>query len=87
MAAGGIHSFVGTYGINYGRIADNLPPPEVVVRLLKLARIRNVKIYDAEHKVLDAFRGTGLNLVVAIPNEFLKDMAANPAKAMDRWTG
>lgn len=86
MAAGGIHSFVGTYGINYGRIADNLPPPEVVVRLLKLARIRNVKIYDAEHKVLDAFRGTGLNLVVAIPNEFLKDMAANPAKAMDWLT-
>lgn len=83
---GGIHSFVGTYGINYGRIADNLPPPEVVVRLLKLARIRNVKIYDAEHKVLDAFRGTGLNLVVAIPNEFLKDMAANPAKAMDWLT-
>ena len=82
-SAGGIHSFVGTYGINYGRIADNLPQPEMVVRLLKLAKIRNVKIYDAEHKVLDAFRGTGLNLVVAIPNEFLKDMAANPAKAMD----
>ncbi|OEL30236.1 Glucan endo-1,3-beta-glucosidase 14 [Dichanthelium oligosanthes] len=79
----GIHSFVGTYGINYGRIADNLPPPEDVVRLLKLARIRNVKIYDADHKVLDAFRGSGLNLVVAIPNEFLKDMAANPSKAMD----
>ncbi|RLN07790.1 glucan endo-1,3-beta-glucosidase 14-like [Panicum miliaceum] len=78
-----IHSFVGTYGINYGRIADNLPPPEDVVRLLKLARIRNVKIYDADHKVLDAFRGSGLNLVVAIPNEFLKDMAANPSKAMD----
>lgn len=76
-------SFVGTYGINYGRIADNLPAPEDVVRLLKLARIRNVKIYDADHKVLDAFRGSGLNLVVAIPNEFLKDMAANPSKAMD----
>nr|CAB3446012.1 unnamed protein product [Digitaria exilis] len=79
----GIHSFVGTYGINYGRIADNLPPPSDVVRLLKLARIRNVKIYDADHTVLDAFRGSGLNLVVAIPNEFLKDMAANPSKAMD----
>ncbi|KAL6604482.1 hypothetical protein ACP70R_042909 [Stipagrostis hirtigluma subsp. patula] len=76
-------SFVGTYGINYGRIADNLPAPEDVVRLLKLARIRNVKIYDAEHKVLDAFRGSGLNLVVAIPNGLVKDMAADPAKAMD----
>jgi hypothetical protein len=49
----------------------------VVVRLVKLARIRIrcVNIYDAEHKVLDAFRrtGTGLNLVVSIPNELLKD--------------
>ncbi|XP_062223778.1 glucan endo-1,3-beta-glucosidase 14-like [Phragmites australis] len=78
-----MRSFVGTYGINYGRIADNLPAPAEVVRLLKLARIRNVKIYDADHSVLDAFRGSGLNLVVAIPNEFLKDMAANPSKAMD----
>lgn len=76
-------SFVGTYGINYGRIADNLPEPREVVRLLKLARIRNVKIYDAEHSVLEAFRGSGLNLVVAIPNGLLKDMAANPSKAMD----
>ncbi|CAL5023361.1 unnamed protein product [Urochloa decumbens] len=76
-------SFVGTYGINYGRIADNLPAPTDVVRLLKLAKIRNVKIYDADHNVLDAFRGSNLNLVIAIPNEFLKDMAANPSKAMD----
>ncbi|KAK3156295.1 hypothetical protein QOZ80_2AG0105310 [Eleusine coracana subsp. coracana] len=77
------NSFVGTYGINYGRIADNLPEPREVVRLLKLARIRNVKIYDAEHSVLEAFRGSDLNLVVAIPNGLLKDMAANPSKAMD----
>ncbi|KAL6888305.1 hypothetical protein ACP4OV_009331 [Aristida adscensionis] len=76
-------SFVGTYGVNYGRIADDLPAPADVVRLLKLARIRNVKIYDAEHAVLDAFRGSGLNLVVAIPNGLVKDMAADPAKATD----
>ncbi|XP_062218500.1 glucan endo-1,3-beta-glucosidase 14-like [Phragmites australis] len=78
-----MQSFVGTYGINYGRVADNLPEPALVVKLLKLARIRNVKIYDANHSVLDAFRGSGLNLVVTIPNELLKDMAANPSKAMD----
>jgi hypothetical protein len=78
-----VQSFVGTYGVNYGRIADNLPEPREVVRLLKLARIRNVKIYDAEQSVLEAFRGSGLNLVVAIPNGLLKDMAANPSKAMD----
>jgi hypothetical protein len=53
----------------------------VMVRLLKLARIRIrcVNIYDAEHKVVDAFRRTGTRgpqprgVVVAIPNELLKD--------------
>ncbi|KAL5212845.1 hypothetical protein ABZP36_023692 [Zizania latifolia] len=76
-------SFVGTYGVNYGRIADNLPPPAEVVKLLRMSRIKNVKIYDADHTVLDAFRGSGLNLVIAITNGEVKDIAANPAKAMD----
>ncbi|KAG8058428.1 hypothetical protein GUJ93_ZPchr0002g24359 [Zizania palustris] len=76
-------SFVGTYGVNYGRIANNLPPPAQVVKLLRMARIKNVKIYDADHTVLDAFRGSGLNLVIAITNGEVKNIAANPAKAMD----
>uniref|UniRef100_A0A0D9VDF6 glucan endo-1,3-beta-D-glucosidase n=1 Tax=Leersia perrieri TaxID=77586 RepID=A0A0D9VDF6_9ORYZ len=76
-------SFVGTYGVNYGRIADNLPPPTEVVKLLRMSRIKNVKIYDADHSVLDAFRNSGLNLVIAITNGEVKDIAASPAKAMD----
>uniref|UniRef100_A0A0E0G3D4 glucan endo-1,3-beta-D-glucosidase n=1 Tax=Oryza nivara TaxID=4536 RepID=A0A0E0G3D4_ORYNI len=78
-----VSSFVGTYGVNYGRIADNLPPPTEVVKLLRMARIKNVKIYDADHTVLDAFRGSGLNLVIAVTNGEVKDIAASPAKAMD----
>lgn len=77
------HSFVGTYGVNYGRIADNLPPPTEVVRLLQMARIKNVRIFDSDHSVLDAFRNSGLNLAIAIPNGLVKDIAANPSKAMD----
>ncbi|XP_074588147.1 glucan endo-1,3-beta-glucosidase 14-like [Curcuma longa] len=69
-----VRAFTGTYGINYGRIADNLPPPESVVTLLKAARIKNVRIYDADHSVLKAFKGSGLELIVAIPNEYLKDI-------------
>ncbi|KAL6839467.1 hypothetical protein ACP4OV_030737 [Aristida adscensionis] len=76
-------AFVGTYGINYGRIANNIPSPDKVVALLRASKIRNVKIYDADHSVLDAFRGSGLNLVIAIPNELLKDMAANESRSID----
>ncbi|KAG7637550.1 putative glucan endo-1,3-beta-D-glucosidase [Arabidopsis thaliana] len=70
-------AFVGTYGINYGRIADNIPSPEKVVLLLKQAKIRNVRIYDVDHTVLEAFSGTGLDLVVGLPNGFLKEMSSN----------
>lgn len=76
-------AFTGTYGINYGRIADNLPPPESVVTLLKAAKIKNVKIYDSDHSILSAFKGSGLELTIAIPNGNVKDISASEARAMD----
>lgn len=78
-----VKAFTGTYGINYGRIADNLPPPETVVKLLKAAKIKNVRIYDADQSVLNAFKGSGLELYVSIPNGFVKDISVNEARAMD----
>lgn len=78
-----VRAFTGTYGINYGRIADNILSPDEVVTLLRAAKIKNVRIYDAEHSVLKAFSGTGLELVVGLPNGLLKDMSANADHAMD----
>uniref|UniRef100_A0A2P2NH04 glucan endo-1,3-beta-D-glucosidase n=1 Tax=Rhizophora mucronata TaxID=61149 RepID=A0A2P2NH04_RHIMU len=77
-----VQAFTGTYGINYGRIADNIPSPDEVATLLRAAKIRNVRIYDADHSVLNAFSGTGLQLVVGLPNDYLKDMSANASQAM-----
>ncbi|XP_068648002.1 glucan endo-1,3-beta-glucosidase 14-like [Aristolochia californica] len=78
-----VQAFTGTYGINYGRIADNIPDPESVVTLLKAAKIKNVRIYDADHSVLEAFKGSGLELTVGIPNGLLKDMSVNENRAME----
>ncbi|XP_010250145.1 PREDICTED: glucan endo-1,3-beta-glucosidase 14-like [Nelumbo nucifera] len=78
-----VHAFTGTYGINYGRIADNIPPPESVVTILKAAKVKNVKIYDADHSVLKAFKGSGLEIVVGLGNEYLKDMSVSEDRAMD----
>ncbi|KAF5194542.1 Glucan endo-1,3-beta-glucosidase [Thalictrum thalictroides] len=77
-----VQAFTGSYGINYGRIANNIPSPESVVTLLKGAMIKNVRIYDADHNVLQAFKGSGLELVVNVPNEFLKEMSTNEDRAM-----
>ncbi|KAH9617992.1 hypothetical protein KSS87_005807, partial [Heliosperma pusillum] len=76
-------AFSGTYGVNYGRIADNLPAPESVATLLKAARIKNTRIYDADHSVLSAFNNTGIEIIVGLGNEFLKDIAANDFRATD----
>lgn len=76
-------AFTGTYGINYGRLADNIPSPTEVVKLLKASKIKNVRIYDADHSVLDAFSGSGLDLVIGLPNEFVKEMSENPDHALN----
>ncbi|XP_038977632.1 glucan endo-1,3-beta-glucosidase 14-like isoform X3 [Phoenix dactylifera] len=78
-----VQAFTGTYGINYGRVADNIPPPEAVVAYLKEAKIKNARIYDADHSVLEAFKGSGLELVVGIPNEYLKNMSTNEDQAVN----
>ncbi|XP_051136356.1 glucan endo-1,3-beta-glucosidase 14-like [Andrographis paniculata] len=77
-----VHSFTGTYGVNYGRIADNIPPPESVVTLLKAAKIRNIRIYDADHAVLKAFKGSGIQVIVGLGNEYLRDISTNQDRAI-----
>ncbi|KHG28524.1 hypothetical protein F383_11044 [Gossypium arboreum] len=78
-----VQAFTGTYGINYGRIANNILSPDDVVTLLRAAKIKNVRIYDFDHSVLKAFSGTGLELVVGLPNENLRDVSANADHAMN----
>lgn len=78
-----VQAFTGTYGINYGRIADNIPSPDKVVTLLKAAKIKNVRIYDADQSVLKAFSGTGLELVIGLPNGNLRDVSASEDHAMN----
>ncbi|KAI4335701.1 hypothetical protein L6164_014324 [Bauhinia variegata] len=78
-----VQTFTGTYGINYGRIADNIPSPDQVVTLLRAAKIRNVRIYDADHSVLEAFSGTGLDIVIGLPNGQLQDMSSNADHALN----
>ncbi|KAI9117411.1 hypothetical protein K1719_011577 [Acacia pycnantha] len=83
IAPNTVQAFTGTYGINYGRIADNIPSPDEVATLLRAAKIRNVRIYDADHSVLKAFSKTGLELVIGLPNGQLQDMSSNPDHALN----
>ncbi|KAK4368926.1 hypothetical protein RND71_012718 [Anisodus tanguticus] len=75
--------FTGTHWINYGRIADNIPSPDKVVKLLRAAKIKNIRIYDAEPSVLNAFKGTGIELVVGFHDRLVKEMSANADHALN----
>ncbi|XP_047315708.1 glucan endo-1,3-beta-glucosidase 11-like [Impatiens glandulifera] len=61
-------------GINYGRIADNLPSPENVVPLVHSIGANKVKLYDADPQVLKAFANTGVEFIVGLGNEYLSTM-------------
>lgn len=77
------HAFTGTYGVCYGRIADNIPAPSEVATLLRRAKIKNIRIYDADHSVLTAFENSGVEIVVGLGNEFLKDISIGEDRAMN----
>ncbi|KAL5705439.1 hypothetical protein ACHQM5_023741 [Ranunculus cassubicifolius] len=57
----------GLIGVNYGRIANNLPPPAKVVELLKTQGINQVKLYDTEASVLKALSGSN-NIMAYYPS-------------------
>ncbi|KAK4792050.1 hypothetical protein SAY86_022485 [Trapa natans] len=64
-------SDAGSIGVNYGRVADNLPSATKVVELLKSQGIDKIKIYDTDPAVLKALAGSGIKVTVAIPDAFL----------------
>lgn len=59
----------GTIGINYGTVADNLPPPaQVADFLLQSTIINRVRLFDANPDILKAFAHTGIAITVTVPN-------------------
>ncbi|XP_010438690.1 PREDICTED: glucan endo-1,3-beta-glucosidase 12-like [Camelina sativa] len=78
------HAESGMIGVNYGRIANNLPSPKNVVNLLKSQGISRIKIYDTDKNVLTALANSGIKVIVALPNELLSSASSNQSFA-DNW--
>ncbi|KAK1679800.1 hypothetical protein QYE76_040648 [Lolium multiflorum] len=61
-------------GINYGKIADNLPSPSRVSWLVQPMQVAKVKLYNADHSILTVFHGSSLELIIGNGNEKLSAM-------------
>ncbi|URD97561.1 X8 domain [Musa troglodytarum] len=71
-------------GINWGTRSSHKLPPPVVVDLLKENRVGKVKLFEAEPDILHALMGSGIEVMVGIPNELLGVLGSSPA-ACDQW--
>ncbi|KAL5210800.1 hypothetical protein ABZP36_006423 [Zizania latifolia] len=68
-------------GINYGDLADNLPPPSATTRLLRSTTISKVRLYRTDPAVVSAFAGTGISLLLGAANGDIPNFASSPAAA------
>uniref|UniRef100_A0A7N0ZR23 glucan endo-1,3-beta-D-glucosidase n=1 Tax=Kalanchoe fedtschenkoi TaxID=63787 RepID=A0A7N0ZR23_KALFE len=73
-------------GVNYGQVADNLPPPEATVRLLQSTTIQKVRLYGADPAIIKALANTGIGIVIGAANGDIPAMASSPGFA-GQWVG
>ena len=69
-------------GINYGMVADNLPPPNKARDLMVGMGVTKAKIYNVNTTVLKDFMGKGISFIVGVGNEELHGLASDVEVAM-----
>lgn len=73
---------VSALGVNWGTMATHQLPPKTVVEMLRDNNIEKVKLFDADTKTMGALAGSGVEVMVAIPNDLLQAMG-NYQRAKD----
>ncbi|KNA12975.1 hypothetical protein SOVF_121020 isoform B [Spinacia oleracea] len=68
-------------GINYGNLADNLPPPEATAKLLKSTPFSKVRLYGADPAIIKALANTGIGIVIGAANGDIPALASDPSHA------
>ncbi|KAF2288804.1 hypothetical protein GH714_014274 [Hevea brasiliensis] len=71
-------------GVNWGTLSFRKLNPFTVVDMLKGNKIEKVKLFDADPDVLRALMGSGIQVMVGIPNEMLAAISFSTAVS-DLW--
>lgn len=68
-------------GVNWGTQAIHPLPPTIVSKLLQDNGIKKVKLFDADQATMSALSGTGIEVMVGIPNNMLSTIAGDYSAA------
>lgn len=72
-------------GVCYGTQGNNLPSPEKSAQfILQKLKAKQVKIYNADAKILNAMKGTDIKVTVTVPNELIINISSDQTLA-DQW--
>nr|GMD59966.1 glucan endo-1,3-beta-glucosidase, acidic-like [Ipomoea batatas] len=73
---------VQSIGVCYGKNGNNLPSDTDAINLYKSNGIRGLRLYDADPNVLNALRGTNIEVILDVFNDKLQGLN-DPARARD----
>lgn len=71
-------------GINYGQVANNLPPPMATANLLNSTTVGKIRLHGADPAIIKALSNTGIGIVIGATNGEIPALASDPNAAM-RW--
>ncbi|KAM7517173.1 hypothetical protein LguiA_006756 [Lonicera macranthoides] len=65
-------------GVNYGQVANNLPPASETAKLLQSTSIQKVRLFGVDPVIIKALANTGIGIVIAAANGDIPAMASDP---------
>ncbi|XP_051138449.1 glucan endo-1,3-beta-D-glucosidase-like [Andrographis paniculata] len=65
-------------GVNYGEVANNLPPAEATAKLLQSTSIEKVRLYGADPAIIKALANTGIGIVIGASDGDIPALATDP---------
>ncbi|XP_074366607.1 glucan endo-1,3-beta-glucosidase 8-like [Apium graveolens] len=78
----GVISNGSSVGVNWGTMTSHQLPPEQVVQMLKENVIEKVKLFEADPKIMEALKGTNIQVMLALPNFMLMQLSQDSSVAV-----
>ncbi|KAL3632623.1 putative glucan endo-1,3-beta-glucosidase bg3 [Castilleja foliolosa] len=70
-------------GVVYGTKISNPPPAKEVIELCIEHRITRMRLYEPNHQILEALKGSNISVILGVPNEVIPKIAENTSFAQN----